>query len=39
MSNSPFNPKYQNDDLSKKVIAGLERISETFKKLLWEQAK
>ncbi|MCW9036603.1 MULTISPECIES: MarR family winged helix-turn-helix transcriptional regulator [Altibacter] len=39
MSKSPFNPEYQNDDLSNKVIAGLERISETFKKLLWEQAK
>lgn len=39
MSNSSFNPEQQNLDMSDKVVAGLERISEVFKKLLWDKAK
>ncbi|MEC3906661.1 MarR family winged helix-turn-helix transcriptional regulator [Tamlana sp. 2201CG12-4] len=39
MSDSIFNPKNQETDLSGKIVAGLERISETFKVLLWEKAK
>ena len=39
MSQSPFNPQDQNSDVFFKVIAGLERVSEAFKVLLWEQAK
>lgn len=37
MSESLFNPK--KDDLSAKIVVGLERVSEAFKALLWEQAK
>lgn len=29
----------QNQDISSKIVAGLERISEVFKVLLWEKAK
>ncbi|TYA69997.1 MarR family winged helix-turn-helix transcriptional regulator [Seonamhaeicola marinus] len=39
MSKSIFNPENQNNNLSAKIIAGLERISEAFKVLLWEKAK
>ena len=34
-----FNPADQQLDLNSKIIAGLERISEAFKALLWEKAK
>ncbi|WP_445733885.1 MarR family winged helix-turn-helix transcriptional regulator [Mariniflexile sp.] len=38
--NSPlFDPNNQETDLSNKIVAGLERISEAFKVLLWEKAK
>lgn len=33
-----FDPKNQETDLSSKIVAGLERISEAFKALLWEKA-
>ncbi|EDP71308.1 transcriptional regulator [Flavobacteriales bacterium ALC-1] len=36
---SDFNPKYQIDNVTSKVVAGLERISEAYKVLLWEKAK
>ncbi|MCM4168564.1 Transcriptional regulator SlyA [Arenibacter antarcticus] len=36
---SVFNPDYQNSDISSKIVAGLSRISEAFKVLLWEKAK
>lgn len=36
---SPFNPEQQAGDLPAKIVAGLERISEAFKVLLWEKAK
>lgn len=38
MENSIFNPHEQEKQLASKVVAGLERISEVFKVLLWEQA-
>lgn len=39
MNESVFNPNQQQLDLSSKIVAGLERISEVFKVLLWEKAK
>ena len=39
MENSPFNPEQQEKDLSSKIVAGLERVSEVFKILLWQKAK
>jgi DNA-binding MarR family transcriptional regulator len=36
---SVFNPEQQQNDLSSKIITGLERISQAFKALLWEKAK
>ena len=39
MSDSVFNPNHQETDISSKIVAGLERISEAFKVLLWEKAK
>ncbi|GGW23550.1 MarR family winged helix-turn-helix transcriptional regulator [Arenibacter certesii] len=36
---SVFNPAHQNSDISSKIVAGLSRISEAFKVLLWEKAK
>jgi DNA-binding MarR family transcriptional regulator len=39
MSDSIFNPNHQVSDVSSKIVAGLERISEAFKVLLWEKAK
>lgn len=37
--NSSFNPKQQEKEISSKIVAGMERISEVFKILLWEKAK
>ena len=39
MDKSVFNPDFQQKDISSKLVAGLERISEVFKVLLWEKAK
>ena len=39
MGESVFNPDQQEKDISSKIVAGLERISEVFKVLLWEKAK
>lgn len=39
MNESVFNPDQQENDISSKIVAGLERISEVFKVLLWEKAK
>lgn len=39
MDESVFNPEFQQKDISSKLVAGLERISEVFKVLLWEKAK
>lgn len=38
MKDSTFNPDQQQRHLASKVVAGLERISEVFKVLLWDQA-
>jgi DNA-binding MarR family transcriptional regulator len=38
MDNSIFNSNEQ-EDISSKIVTGLERISEVFKTLLWEKAK
>jgi len=39
MERSIFNPREQEDNISSKIIVGLERISEVFKILLWDKAK
>ena len=39
MKESAFNPEQQEKDISSKIVAGLERVSEVFKVLLWEKAK
>jgi DNA-binding MarR family transcriptional regulator len=39
MDKSVFDPNQQEQDVSSKIVAGLERISEVFKILLWEKAK
>lgn len=39
MSKSIFNPTAQEDSISNKIIVSLERVSEVFKKLLWDKAK
>ena len=39
MDKSIFNPNGQKNNISSKIIVGLERISEVFKILLWEKAK
>lgn len=39
MSDNIFNPTHQETNIYNKIVAGLERISEAFKVLLWEKAK
>lgn len=39
MNKSPFDIESQQQSLTSKVVVGLERISEVFKKLLWDQSK
>jgi len=39
MKDSTFNPAQQEKDISSKIVAGMERVSEVFKVLLWEKAK
>jgi DNA-binding MarR family transcriptional regulator len=36
---SVFNLKQQNSNIDNKIVAGLERLSQVFKVLLWEKAK
>ena len=36
---SVFNLEKQNSDLSRKIVAGMERLSQVFRILLWEKAK
>ena len=38
-SKSTFDPARQQDDLSSKIVIGLERVSQAFKVLLWNKAK
>ena len=39
MKDSTFNPSQQEKDISSKIVASMERVSEVFKVLLWEKAK
>lgn len=39
MNKSIFNPAHQELSTSSKIVAGLERITEAFKALLWNKAK
>ncbi|MEL6812901.1 MAG: helix-turn-helix domain-containing protein [Bacteroidota bacterium] len=39
MNKGAFDPKRQNTELAAKITAGLERISEVYKVLLWNYAK
>lgn len=39
MKESTFNPEQQESNISNKIVAGLERVSEVFKVLLWEKTK
>lgn len=39
MDKSIFNTNTQQENLSNKIVVGLERVSEAFKALLWDQAK
>ncbi|MBL1215143.1 MAG: winged helix-turn-helix transcriptional regulator [Ignavibacteriae bacterium] len=39
MNNSVFNTELQQQNISSKIVVGLERISEAFKSLIWQIAK
>lgn len=39
MEKTPFNPKYQINNIEGKIITALERISESFRVLLWNEGK
>lgn len=39
MSDSVFDLTYQNQSVDAKIVAGLERIAETFRVLLWQQSR
>ena len=39
MKKTVFDPNHQQEDVSSKIIVGLERISQAFKVQLWEKAK
>lgn len=39
MKGTAFNPENQELELSSKIVAGLERVSQAFKVLLWDKAK
>ena len=39
MSKRVFDVDAQNQDLAAKIVAGLERVAETFRVLLWDHAK
>ncbi|UNY97731.1 MarR family transcriptional regulator [Zhouia spongiae] len=39
MKKNVFNPEYQQEDISGKIVFGLGRISEVYKALLWDKAK
>lgn len=36
---SSFDPKFQEKDLTSKIVVGIERLSEVFRVLLWEKSK
>lgn len=39
MNNSAFDVYHQNQSVDAKIVAGLERIAETFRVLLWQQSR
>ena len=39
MSKSSFDIRFQEKDTAAKIVAGLERIAEAFRVLIWERAK
>lgn len=39
MANSSFNPQVQNAFVDDKIVAALERVSQAFRVMLWEQSK
>lgn len=39
MENSDFDPIYQNQNIESKIVASLERISQAFRVLLWQESK
>ncbi|MBX2931059.1 MAG: winged helix-turn-helix transcriptional regulator [Chitinophagaceae bacterium] len=39
MNNSDFNLNYQNKSIESKIVASLERISQAFRVLLWQESK
>jgi DNA-binding MarR family transcriptional regulator len=39
MIDSPFNPLLQSDNMESKIVVALERISEAFRVLLWQEGK
>jgi hypothetical protein len=39
MENSPFNLDIQNSNTDSRIVAALERISQAFRILLWNESK
>ena len=39
MTNSVFNLDQQNSAVDAKIVAGLERLGEVFRTLLWQQSR
>jgi len=39
MQSNPFNPEFNNQQTSTKIVVALERISEAFRVLLWNESK
>ena len=39
MKNSAFNLEYQNSSIESKIVASLERVSQAFRVLLWNESK
>lgn len=39
MNKSDFNPGHQNQNLESKIVVSLERISQAFRVLLWQESK
>ncbi|HMR57867.1 MAG TPA: MarR family winged helix-turn-helix transcriptional regulator, partial [Cyclobacteriaceae bacterium] len=39
MGKSPFDIKYQNEDVDGRIVAAMERIAQAFRVLLWNESK
>lgn len=39
MSKSPFDLKHQNEDIGSRIVAAMERISQAYRVLLWNESK